>query len=42
MKLVLYLTPVAMKNLQWDLNFNFSKIDNYVDELAPGVWKASL
>jgi TonB-linked SusC/RagA family outer membrane protein len=34
---VLYLTPVSTKNLQWDLNFNFSKIDNYVDELAEGV-----
>jgi hypothetical protein len=28
---------VATKNLQWDFNFNFSKIDNYVDELAQGV-----
>jgi TonB-linked SusC/RagA family outer membrane protein len=36
-EVVLYLTPMAMKDLQWDLNFNFSKIDNYVDELAPGV-----
>ncbi len=36
-EVVLYLTPLATKNLQWDLNFNFSKIDNYVDELAEGV-----
>ncbi len=36
-EVVLYLTPVAMSNFQWDINFNFSKIDNVVDELAPGV-----
>jgi hypothetical protein len=36
-EIMLYLTPVSMKNLQWDFNFNFSKIDNYVDELAQGV-----
>ncbi len=36
-ELVLYLTPLATKNIQWDFNVNFSKIDNYVDELAPGV-----
>ena len=34
---ILTVTPVASRNLRWDLNFNFSKIDNYVDELAPGV-----
>ena len=34
---VLYVTPLAMKTIQWDFNFIFSKIDNYVDELAPGV-----
>jgi TonB-linked SusC/RagA family outer membrane protein len=34
---VLFLIPLATKNLQWDFNFNFSKIDNYVDELAEGV-----
>ncbi len=31
------LNPVNNKNFKWDLAFNFSKIDNYVDELAPGV-----
>ena len=36
-EVVLYLTPLSTKNMQWDLNFNFSKIDNYVDELAEGV-----
>jgi len=36
-EIVLYVTPVSAGNLQWDLNFNFSKIDNFVDELAPGV-----
>ncbi|NMC36727.1 MAG: SusC/RagA family TonB-linked outer membrane protein [Bacteroidales bacterium] len=36
-ELVLYVTPLATKSMQWDFNVNFSKIDNYVDELAPGV-----
>ncbi len=36
-EVILYVTPLATKNLQWDFNFNFSKIDNYVDELAEGV-----
>jgi TonB-linked SusC/RagA family outer membrane protein len=36
-EVVLYITPVMTKNFQWDINFNFSKIDNYVDELAEGV-----
>lgn len=31
------LVPVKMKNFEWNLGFNFTKIDNYVDELAPGV-----
>lgn len=29
--------PVNTKNVVWDFAFNFSKIDNYVDELAEGV-----
>ena len=33
----LNIAPVNTKNVQWDFAFNFSKIDNYVDELAPGV-----
>ncbi len=36
-ELVLNFSPVVMNNFQWDMNFNFSRIDNYVDELAPGV-----
>jgi TonB-linked SusC/RagA family outer membrane protein len=36
-EIVLYITPVSTKNFMWDFNFNFSKIDNYVDKLAPGV-----
>ena len=36
-ELVFYAIPVQSKNFQWDLNFNFTKIDNVVDELAPGV-----
>ncbi len=36
-EVVLYLTPLALKSFRWDLNFNFSKIDNYVDELSEGV-----
>jgi hypothetical protein len=30
-------TPVNRENITWDFAFNFTKIDNYVDELAPGV-----
>ncbi|NDV45914.1 SusC/RagA family TonB-linked outer membrane protein [Paludibacter sp. 221] len=29
--------PINNKNFKWDFAFNFTKIDNYVDELAPGV-----
>ncbi|OFY62619.1 MAG: SusC/RagA family TonB-linked outer membrane protein, partial [Bacteroidetes bacterium RBG_13_43_22] len=36
-EIILYITPVLLKDFQWDMNFNFSKIDNYVDELAEGV-----
>jgi len=36
-EVVLYITPVLEKNFQWDISVNYSKIDNYVDELAPGV-----
>jgi len=41
-EVVLYVTPVSTKNLRWDFNFNFSKIYNYVDELAPGVESITL
>jgi hypothetical protein len=36
-EVTLGLNPIQKENLKWNLNFNFSKIDNYVDELAPGV-----
>ena len=29
--------PVQTKDFSWDVNINFTKIDNYVDELAEGV-----
>jgi len=31
------LRAIDSKNVKWNMAFNFSKIDNYVDELAPGV-----
>jgi len=33
----LTINPIHEKNLNWDLGFNWTKMDNYVDELAPGV-----
>lgn len=36
-EVVLYLVPVMLKDFQWNINFNFSKIENIVDDLAPGV-----
>jgi TonB-linked SusC/RagA family outer membrane protein len=36
-EVTLGINPVNRKNVKWDLSFNFSKIDNYVDELAEGV-----
>lgn len=36
-ELTLGISPVSNKNFKLDFAFNFSKIDNYVDELAPGV-----
>jgi TonB-linked SusC/RagA family outer membrane protein len=36
-EVILYLTPLSFNSFKWDINLNFSKIDNYVDELAPGV-----
>ncbi|MBZ4677135.1 MAG: SusC/RagA family, partial [Anaerophaga sp.] len=34
---VLYVTPVKMRDFSWDITLNYSKIENVVDELAPGV-----
>lgn len=36
-ELTLAVSPVNNRNFKLDFAFNFSKIDNYVDELAPGV-----
>ncbi len=36
-EVILYLTPLELSDFKWDINFNFSKIYNEVDELAPGV-----
>lgn len=36
-ELTLEANPIKNKNVNWDFAFNFSKIDNYVDKLAPGV-----
>jgi hypothetical protein len=36
-EITLGINPINTKNFKWDMAFNFSKIDNYVDELAPGV-----
>jgi TonB-linked SusC/RagA family outer membrane protein len=36
-ELTLGISPIKTKNIKWDFAFNYTKIDNYVDELAPGV-----
>lgn len=36
-EIVLYTTPVRTSDFQWDLNFNYTKVTNLVDKLAPGV-----
>ncbi len=36
-EITLGVSPVNTRDFKWDFAFNFSKIDNYVDELAPGV-----
>lgn len=36
-ELTLGFRPINRANVKWNINFNFTKIDNYVDELAPGV-----
>ena len=33
----LQVNPINTKNFKWDFAFNFSKINNYVEELAEGV-----
>lgn len=36
-ELTLTFNPIRNKTVNWDFGFNWTKIDNYVDELAPGV-----
>ena len=36
-EVTLSVNPIKTKNINWDFAFNFTKIDNYVDKLAPGV-----
>ena len=36
-EVIVYVSPVQQKDFKWDFSVNFSKIDNIVDELAPGV-----
>ena len=36
-EITLGIKPFDTPDFKWDMEFNFSKIDNYVDELAPGV-----
>jgi len=36
-EVVLYATPVVYRGFEWNLTVNYSKIDNMVNELAPGV-----
>lgn len=36
-EITLGVKPIITRDFKWEMEFNFSKIDNYVDELAPGV-----
>ncbi len=36
-EITLTVNPIKTKNFNWEFGVNFSKIDNYVDKLAPGV-----
>lgn len=36
-ELVVTINPIRKKNLEWTVNINFTKMDNFVKELAPGV-----
>ena len=33
----LTINPIRQKNIDWNFGFNWTKMDNYVDKLAPGV-----
>jgi TonB-linked SusC/RagA family outer membrane protein len=36
-EIVLYVTPIKTKDFTWDINLNYTKLTNMVDELASGV-----
>ncbi|MBD0824166.1 SusC/RagA family TonB-linked outer membrane protein [Aestuariibaculum marinum] len=36
-ELMLYVTPIQTEDFSWDINLNYTQIDNVVDELADGV-----
>lgn len=36
-EIMLYATPISTNDFTWDISVNYSKIDNVVDKLAPGV-----
>lgn len=36
-ELVLSVNPIRKKDMDWTINVNYTKMDNYVDELAEGV-----
>jgi len=36
-EVVFYIVPVMAGSFKWEINVNFSKMNNVVDELAPGV-----
>ena len=36
-ELVVYTTPIRNKDWEWNVNFNYTKMENKVDELAEGV-----
>lgn len=36
-EITLIVNPIRTKNVDWSVGLNWTKIDNYVDELAPGV-----
>jgi TonB-linked SusC/RagA family outer membrane protein len=39
---VVSVVPVRKKDIDWNINLNFTKMDNYVSELAPGVQNITL
>ena len=41
-EITLSFNPIRTRDINWDFGFNWTKIDNYVDELASGVENISL